>query len=212
MEDSNIRKWIEKELRNGENPRELKEALLEEGYKPSIVDEVKQETNHEKTTNNTEEIKQKIQKSETITEKLEKEIKKEWKPRLAIIIVIATVATGTILATPITNTINNTDKPIQEKTGQTDQTEKQNKAGNTTTIKLSNGVAKPSRPSITPEENIKFQNKENYKMKIVFESEKENLQIPAQDSKTTNLNSLTYYTAKPAETTAEQISGSIIVQ
>lgn len=204
-----IRRWIRKQLDQGESPKELKQALREKGYDPDIVDQIQKESEVSKEAESGE-MKDLVEKTEHITGKLEEQVKKGWKLELYTVFMISIAAAVVFMAGPLTQQIIEPDQSMQNNLSESQ--DEPSLVGNNVAVNFSEGVAKPSRPSIASNETILFRNEAGYDIQLVFESDKNSVRINAGSTKEVSFNSLTYYTAQPVKDEGEEISGSVVVR
>lgn len=210
MEDSEVREWVKGKLSEGMNPQEIKEALVEEGYNPSIVDELRQveeDSESREYSFEDESLERHAEKTEGIKQRLENEMERDWKKGAAGVLGLIVLASVFFAAVPALSQMQN-PSPTEVNNSETDTEQ----VSGQETIVIEDGVATPSRPTLENGENIVFQNKEDYRIRIEFGSDVESLEISPESKKSVQLESVTYYTATPTQGGDTEISGSVVVK
>lgn len=153
---------------------------------------------------------------EGIAGNLKKDIESKWKPGLEVIILIGVLVLGAVFATSVQGSFNQFSDSLGLEDSQ--PVENSEPAQNTsdkvddTLVKLEDGLAKPSRPAVSSNENVVFQNNEDYGLELEFEGEKTGFKLDTGKQKTAQFNSITYYTATPNSEEGNDIKGSITIQ
>lgn len=148
---------------------------------------------------------------------LKSDIKSGWKPGLEILAVFTVLVLGIGFVNTIDSPFSQLKQTIDFDTSQNTESQPvEQESGleeiNGTVVKFENGLANPSRPSVSPGQEVFFANRENYSLNLEFENGKESLDIPQGEVESTSFSSITYYSAVPDSEGETEIKGSIYVR
>lgn len=138
-----------------------------------------------------------------------------WKNGFEVTALLILVVLGAFLvnSTSVNDNFNSfADALSSEKSVADSQNNSELSGRSTVVVDLENGVAKPSRPKVSSNEKILFRNKENYTLKVGFETEKSGFRIEPDETVSKRFESITYYSASPVDAEGEKIYGSINAQ
>lgn len=206
-EKERVKEWIEEKLEDGADEQKIREVLDGKGYNPSLVDEVK-----------TPQVKPLHESTDTISEedsgrnyggrikdsggKLLQGLKRSGKPVLVILILVAAVAGIGFLYSSSNINLPSTDS---------DYTEPEIE-GEEVKVVLMDRLAKPSRPTISEGDGVRFANNASHAFNITFDREVESFVLDKGETRLVDIKSVVYYTAEPVGTDARKVHGSVSVQ
>lgn len=157
---------------------------------------------------------------ESVSSRIKKDVSRMWKPVVGLLLISGLVLgawmfipfgaiTGAVKDVDVGNLLENSVSPDKE---DQDSAEK-NVVYDSPKVYLNERVAKPSRPSITQDEEIMFVSNVSYGLKISFESGVEDFTLEPGESRKLDINSLVYYTAKPVGNIDKpDVKGSVYVE
>lgn len=214
MTKEEIRDWVRRKLDEGVEEQKIRQVLSRKGQDPSIVDEVRNSSRSE-PEKETEWQPTGIHDDSASRQKegnhgFEKG-QENWKYVMGLLFLSTVVVVG-FIHVPEVDLSRSSAIQEPDTDNSSNQQDQIQVPENTTRVTISNSVAKPSRPVISSNESILFVNNADHGFNITFDRAAESFVLPRGQSETVDVDLSVYYTAKPINSDAGAVKGSIGVE